>query len=87
MHNRLLAINYNNNDCLIHLRFDHEKMDVFLLDQAMQDDLHIKKFTISHGGKIVSDSNLEGKIDTNALIALYDYLLHQHPASMSSIAA
>ena len=86
MLNRLMAIDFNNHDCLIHVQYDHERMDIYLLDKALQEALRTKKFTIKHSGEVVSEVKLDDKLNTKALIELYDYLL-AHPASMPSIAA
>ena len=80
--NRLLAINFNNNDCLIHLHLNHEKMDVYILDQMLQEELQTKKFSINNSGAIRSDVDLQEKIDTGALFELYEYLLHQHQGAV-----
>jgi hypothetical protein len=87
MPNRLIALKYHDHDCLVHLFFNEEKMDVNLLDKEMVDDLHVNKFTVTRNGKLVVDESADIRVNAKALKEIYNQLLSQQGDNLQSMVA
>jgi hypothetical protein len=77
MHNRLLAIAYNQHDCLIHLRFDNEEMQVRLLDKLLQEEFHTDHFTITRKGELLVGAQNDIRVNVKAVQSLYTLMLQE----------
>jgi hypothetical protein len=87
MRNRLLAIAYNNQDCLVHLRFDNEQMQVRLLDKVLRDDFHTDHFTVTNKGALLVDAKQDIRVNVKALEELYKLMLHECEEEMHRMVA
>jgi hypothetical protein len=87
MHNRLLAIAYNDHDCLVHLKFDNEQMQVHLLDKVLQDEFHTDHFTITGKGALLVDAKQDIRVNVKALEELYKLMIQECEEDMHRMVA
>jgi hypothetical protein len=74
MPNRILAIQHNNTDCLVHIFFTEEYLTINILDHQLAEDIGFSSFTMDHKGKLVNSLSPKESINTEAALALYDLL-------------
>jgi hypothetical protein len=75
MPNRIITFRYHAHNCLVHLFFNDEKMDVNLLDDEMANDLKVRKFTVTKTGSLVFEGDGQAAIDKKAVWEVYMQLL------------
>lgn len=81
MPQKLYAIRYNGADCLIHIRYDDEKMTVRILSDELAKDIHVNSFEMRHDGELITPAIGSNDISLPALRELYNSLLKEHCAT------
>ena len=75
MPNRILAIQYNNTDCLVHVFFTEEYFTINVLDRSLAEEIGFSSFSMNQEGRLINSLSPKESIDTQAALEFYDVLL------------
>ena len=76
MPHKLFAIRYNDRHCLLHLKYDEQRMVITFLSKEMAKDMGVERFEVSSKGELLTPAIAKtDKIDLEALKELYTSLV------------
>jgi hypothetical protein len=83
MPNRIISVKFNDQECLIHLYYTEEKMNIILLDHQLREALCTDSFSINNIGELL-EGEAQISRNTEAVKALYSTILQQKKEAINS---
>jgi hypothetical protein len=83
MPNRVISVNYNEQQYLIHLYYNEEKINVILLDPPLKEALCVESFAINHLGELIEEESCTSG-NAIAVKELYSTIVRQNAEAINA---